>query len=82
MLGFRGRGLKIHVVSCPKKIVTSLLSSKEKAVSIIFLACGHFEILGECPKTPKTTYLGAFNGFFLLESPASGVEEWISGISG
>jgi hypothetical protein len=65
ILGFGGPGLKIHVL---KKIVAPPLSSKEKAVSIIFLAYGDFEILGKCPKTPKTTYFfGALNGFLAGE---------------
>ena len=31
-------------------MVVPLLSSKEKALSVIFLAHGHFEILGEMPE--------------------------------
>jgi hypothetical protein len=63
-----GLKLKIHV---PQKIVAPLLSSKEKAGSIIFLAHGDFEFLGKCPNThPKYTndvFLGAFNGFLAGE---------------
>ena len=36
--------------------------------TVTFLAYGNFEILGKCPKTPKTTcFLGAFNGFLAGE---------------
>ena len=34
---------------------TPLLSSKEKAASMVFLAYGNFEFWEEYPKTPKTT---------------------------
>ena len=48
-------------------------------MSIIFLAQGRFEILGKCPKTPKTTCFWVRLMDFWPESPASGVENWISG---
>ena len=48
-------------------------------MSIIFLAHGRFEILGKCPKTPKTTCFWVRLMDFWPESPASGVEKWISG---
>ena len=47
-------------------------------MSIIFLANGRFEILGKCPKTPKTTCFWVRLMDFWPESPASGVEKWIS----
>jgi hypothetical protein len=36
---------------------------------------GHFEILGECPKTPKTTYFWVRLMDVWPESPASGLEK-------
>jgi hypothetical protein len=37
-------------------------------VSIMFLAYGHFEILGKCPEnTQNDVFLGAFNGFLAGE---------------
>jgi hypothetical protein len=74
ILGFGGPGLKIHVLK-EYNTVAPPLSSKEKAVSIIFLAYGRFEILGKCPKTPKTTCFWVRLMDFWPESPASGVEK-------
>ena len=66
-------------------MVVPLLSSKEKALSVIFLAHGHFEILGEMPEKNTQNDERRILDFgvrlidFWPESPASGVEKWISG---
>ena len=77
-LALETRGWKF---TCSKNIVALLLSSKEKAVSIIFLTCGHFVILGK-GEMPEKTQNDAFwvrLMVFWPESPASDVEKWISG---
>jgi hypothetical protein len=77
-LGFGGPGLKIHVLkehSCPAPV----LEGEGRIYSTIFLTYGHFEILGKFPKTPKTTYFRVRSMNFWPESPALGVEKWISG---
>jgi hypothetical protein len=66
-LGFGGPGLKIHVLK-EHTVVTPLLSSKEKAAPMIFLARGYFDILGEMPEnTQNGVFLGALNGFLAGE---------------
>jgi hypothetical protein len=75
-LGFGGLGLQIHVLkehSCPASVLEG-----EGGVYNIF-AHGRFEILGKCPKTPKATCFWVRLMDFWPESPASGVEKWISG---
>ena len=65
-INFWALWLKIHVL---KNIVPPLLSSKEKAVPIIFF--GVREVVkkfGEMPeKTRSDVFLGAFNGFLAGE---------------
>jgi hypothetical protein len=80
VLGFGGSGPKIHAPEGHRP-AAPLLSSKEKAASIIFLAHGHFEIWRKHPKAPKATYFWVRLMDFWPESPVSGVKKkkWIPG---
>jgi hypothetical protein len=66
ILGFGGPGLKIHVLkghSHPAPVVEG-----EGRIYNVFLAHGHFEILGGMPEnTQSDVFLGAFNGFLAGE---------------